>query len=150
MSRKYSKFDTSPLLALPLLRQGIVRPAEKSEKPLDEVAWMMRTYMGIFLFIVCCFVRPVSADLADIQPVEQYVLPADIMQVEFAHETWVYRLYEDGTVEKVVNSHVVASLTEKKTATKMENEKMSGVQALTSQVNPSPGPSGEKKPFSAT
>ena len=29
-------------------------------------------------------------------------LPADIMKAEFANEVWVYRLYDDGTINKIV------------------------------------------------
>ena len=73
----------------------------------------MKTYLGILLVLVGSFLWPASADLADIRPVVQCRLPADIMQVEFAHETWVYRLYEDGSVKKVVSARVVASRDEK-------------------------------------
>jgi len=68
----------------------------------------MRTYIGIGLLLGCLF-WPAPADLADIQPIVQYVLPADIMQVDFVHETWVYRLYEDGTVKKVVSKRSLAN-----------------------------------------
>ncbi len=46
---------------------------------------------------------PASADLSDLHPMVEWSLPADIMQVQFSDETWVYRLYEDGTVKKIIN-----------------------------------------------
>ena len=52
--------------------------------------------------VLCCILWPTAADLGDFQPIVRYSLPADIMQVEFADETWTYRLYEDGTVKKLV------------------------------------------------
>jgi hypothetical protein len=53
--------------------------------------------------IFCLIVWPASADLGDSEPIVSYALPADIMRVEFADETWVYRLYEDGRVKKVIS-----------------------------------------------
>jgi len=53
--------------------------------------------------VFCLILWPASADLSDSEPIVSYVLPADIMRVEFADETWVYRLYEDGRVEKIIN-----------------------------------------------
>ncbi len=53
--------------------------------------------------IFCLTLWPVSADLSDSEPIVSYVLPADIMRVEFADETWVYRLYEDGRVKKIIS-----------------------------------------------
>ena len=53
--------------------------------------------------ILCCILWPTSADVGDFQPIVEYSLPADIMRVEFADETWIYRLYEDGTVKKVTS-----------------------------------------------
>lgn len=52
---------------------------------------------------------PASADLSDSEPIVSYVLPADIMRVEFADETWVYRLYEDGRVKKIISKDRYAS-----------------------------------------
>ncbi len=48
---------------------------------------------------------PAAADPGEFQPAVSYSysLPADIMQVEFADEVWTYRLYEDGTVKKLVD-----------------------------------------------
>lgn len=68
----------------------------------------MRQYALIAL-LLCSMLWPVSADLSDFQPIVKYTLPADIMQVAFADETWVYRLYEDGTVKKVVNKRIYAT-----------------------------------------
>ena len=53
--------------------------------------------------IFCLIVWPASADLSDSEPIVSYALPADIMRVEFADETWVYRLYEDGRVKKIIS-----------------------------------------------
>jgi hypothetical protein len=53
--------------------------------------------------ILCLIFWPASADLSDFEPIVSYVLPADIMLVEFVDETWVYRLYEDGTVKKIIS-----------------------------------------------
>lgn len=53
--------------------------------------------------ILCLILWPASADLSDSEPIVSYALPADIMRVEFADETWVYRLYEDGRVEKIIS-----------------------------------------------
>jgi hypothetical protein len=53
--------------------------------------------------IFCLIVWPASAGLSDSEPIVSYVLPADIMRVEFADETWVYRLYEDGRVKKIIS-----------------------------------------------
>ena len=53
--------------------------------------------------IFCLIVWPASADLSDSEPIVSYALPADIMRVEFADETWVYRLYEDGRIKKVIS-----------------------------------------------
>ena len=53
--------------------------------------------------ILCLILWPASADLSDSEAIVSYVLPADIMRVEFADETWVYRLYEDGRVEKIIS-----------------------------------------------
>ena len=54
-------------------------------------------------FIFCLIMWPASADLGDSEPIVSYPLPADIMRVEFADEIWVYRLYEDGRVKKVIS-----------------------------------------------
>ncbi|NVM20363.1 MAG: hypothetical protein HWN68_01100 [Desulfobacterales bacterium] len=62
----------------------------------------MRHYLK-FVIIMCCLMWPTAADLCDFQPVADYGLPADIMRAEFADETWIYRLYEDGTVKKVTS-----------------------------------------------
>ena len=53
--------------------------------------------------IFCLIVWPASADLSDSEAIVSYALPADIMRVEFADETWVYRLYEDGRIKKVIS-----------------------------------------------
>lgn len=55
------------------------------------------------VFLLCCIAWPASADLSDLHAMVECSLPADIMQVQFSEETWVYRLYEDGTVKKIVN-----------------------------------------------
>ncbi len=57
---------------------------------------------------LCCMLWPTSADPGEFQPIVRYSLPADIMQVEFADETWVYRLLDDGTVKKIVNKRGLA------------------------------------------
>jgi len=36
------------------------------------------------------------------------------MRVEFAKEIWIYRLYDDGTVKKVVNKKIYVSGNEEK------------------------------------
>jgi len=59
--------------------------------------------------IFCLILWPASADLSDSEPIVSYVLPADIMRVEFADETWVYRLYEDGRVKKIISEDRHAS-----------------------------------------
>jgi hypothetical protein len=59
---------------------------------------------------------PASVDLSDFQPIVRYTLPADIMQVAFADETWIYRLYEDGTVKKVINKTICATRKKKEPA----------------------------------
>ena len=53
--------------------------------------------------IFSLIIWPTAADLSDSEPIVSYALPADIMRVEFADETWVYRLYEDGRVQKVIS-----------------------------------------------
>jgi hypothetical protein len=50
---------------------------------------------------------PATADLCDFKTNFQYSLPADIMRVDFSHETWVYRLFEDGSIKKLVQKRVV-------------------------------------------
>jgi len=75
----------------------------------------MRYYVIIALFL-CSMLWPASADLSDFQPIIKYTLPADIMQVAFADETWIYRLYEDGTVKKVVNKRIYVTHKEEKPA----------------------------------
>ena len=65
----------------------------------------MRYYVIIALFL-CSMFWPASADLSDFQPILKYTLPADIMQVAFADETWIYRLYEEVTVKKVVKKRI--------------------------------------------
>jgi hypothetical protein len=52
--------------------------------------------------LLSCLLWPATADLSDFRPTFQYTLPADIMRVDFADETWVYRLFEDGSIEKFV------------------------------------------------
>jgi len=76
--------------------------------------------------ILCLILWPASADLSDVEPIVNYVLPADIMRVEFADETWVYRLYEDGRVKKIISKekyHLteVASLEGRSVLIQMEN-----------------------------
>ena len=65
----------------------------------------MRPYLIIAL-LLCSMLWPASADLSDFQPIVKYTLPADIMQVAFADETWIYQLHEDGAVRKVVNKRI--------------------------------------------
>ena len=67
----------------------------------------MKSFFAVIL-LMGCMLWPARADLSDCEPIVQYSLPADIMQVEFANETWIYRLYEDGTVKKVVNKSIYA------------------------------------------
>lgn len=67
----------------------------------------MKSLIKIVL-LLCCICWPASANLSDFQPIIQYSLPADIMRVNFASETWVYRLFEDGTVKKLVNKRIVS------------------------------------------
>lgn len=66
----------------------------------------MKSLIKIVL-LLCCICWPASANLSDYQPIIQYSLPADIMRVDFGSETWVYRLFEDGTVKKLVNKRIV-------------------------------------------
>ncbi|MBW2108962.1 MAG: hypothetical protein JRI36_09895 [Deltaproteobacteria bacterium] len=66
----------------------------------------MKPFAKIVL-LVCLIFWPATASLSDFQPVVRYSLPADIMQVDFGSETWVYRLYEDGTVKKLVTKKKV-------------------------------------------
>lgn len=66
----------------------------------------MKPFAKIVL-LVCLIFWPATASLSDFHPVVQYSLPADIMQVDFGSETWVYRLYEDGTVKKLVTKKKV-------------------------------------------
>jgi hypothetical protein len=66
----------------------------------------MRSTIIIALLLSCIF-WPAAADLSDLKTEFQYTLPADIMRVDFAHETWVYRLFEDGTVKKFVEKRKV-------------------------------------------
>ena len=80
----------------------------------------MKSFIGVVL-ILCCFMWPASADLSDYKPIMEYNLPADIMQVEFAQETWVYRLYEDGTVKKIVNKRIVAAQNDQEPTEKTSN-----------------------------
>ena len=84
----------------------IARAVRSEEIAVDIKGVTMRSWIIIAL-LLGCMLWPASADLSDFQPIVQYTLPADIMQVDFAHETWVYRLYEDGTVKKVVNKRMV-------------------------------------------
>jgi len=86
----------------------------------------MRSCFGIALFL-CCILLPASADLSDFQPIVEYSLPADIMLVKFADETWVYRLYEDGTVRKMVNKkRYVAACNEEEPKNRKSNEQLTG------------------------
>ena len=77
----------------------------------------MKTILSFVLFRIVIFALVVSVGLSlwtkPIQDVdvperyselESYTLPADIMQVEFANEVWVYRLYRDQTCKKIVMS----------------------------------------------
>ena len=68
----------------------------------------MRFYFKLVI-IMFCIMWPTSAALSDFQPIASYSLPADIMRVEFADETWIYRLYEDGTVKKVTSRATCAA-----------------------------------------
>ena len=52
---------------------------------------------------------PATSGLSDYKSIATYTLPADIMQVELATETWIYRLYEDGTVKKIVSERIYAA-----------------------------------------
>lgn len=63
----------------------------------------------LFLFILW----PATSGLSDYKPIATYTLPADIMRVELATETWIYRLYEDGTVKKIVSERIYAAGEEK-------------------------------------
>jgi hypothetical protein len=56
--------------------------------------------MAVLLFVSLLW--PTSAHLSSFKPIFRYALPADIMQVTFADEIWIYRSYEDGTIKKVV------------------------------------------------
>lgn len=80
----------------------------------------MRYYVIIALFL-CSMLWPASADLSDFQPIIKYTLPADIMQVAFANETWIYRLYEDGTVKKVVNKRIYVTHKEEEPAKRISS-----------------------------
>ena len=61
----------------------------------------MKSLIKIAL-LLCCMLWPAAADLSDFNQEYQYSLPADIMRVDFAQESWIYRLFEDGTVKKFV------------------------------------------------
>ena len=67
----------------------------------------MKPFVKIVL-LLGCLLWPATADLSDFCPIVRhaYVLPADIMRVDFAHETWTYRLFEDGTVKKLVSKRI--------------------------------------------
>ena len=80
----------------------------------------MRYYVIITMFL-CSMLWPASADLSDFQPIIKYTLPADIMQVAFADETWIYRLYEDGTVKKVVNKRIYVTQKEEEPVKRISN-----------------------------
>ena len=80
----------------------------------------MRPYVIIAL-LLCSMLWPASADLSDFQPIVKYTLPADIMQVAFADETWIYRLYEDGTVKKVVNKTIYVTHKEEESAKRISS-----------------------------
>ena len=75
----------------------------------------------IIALLLCSMLWPASADLSDFQPIVKYTLPADIMQVAFADETWIYRLYEDGTVKKVVNKTIYATHKEEEPAKRISS-----------------------------
>ena len=68
----------------------------------------MRLFIKIALLFYFIF-WPALTGLSDYRPIVSYDLPADIMSVEFAKEIWVYRLYDDGTVKKVVNKRIYVS-----------------------------------------
>ena len=80
----------------------------------------MRYYVIIALFLFS-MLWPASADLSYFQPIIKYTLPADIMQVAFADETWIYRLYEDGTVKKVVNKRIYVTQKEEEPAKRISS-----------------------------
>ncbi|OEU45831.1 MAG: hypothetical protein BBJ60_00300 [Desulfobacterales bacterium S7086C20] len=73
----------------------------------------MKLFAKIAL-LFCCIFWPASTGLSDFRPIVSYDLPADIMRVEFAKEIWIYRLYDDGTVKKVVNKRIYVSGNEEK------------------------------------
>ena len=86
----------------------------------------MRLCLKIVL-LLCCMAWPASADLRDFYPIVECRLPADIMQVQFADETWVYRLYEDGTVKKMVNKKkYVATCNYEEAVKGISNEQLAG------------------------
>jgi hypothetical protein len=62
----------------------------------------MKSFIKI-VFLLVCLLWPAAADLSHFSRSTQYSLPADIMRVDFAHETWTYRLFEDGTVKKLIS-----------------------------------------------
>jgi archaeosine-15-forming tRNA-guanine transglycosylase len=64
---------------------------------------------------------PASADLSDLHPIVKYTFPADIMQVAFADEIWIYQLHEDGEVRKVVNKRIDARHKEEEPAKRISS-----------------------------
>lgn len=71
---------------------------------------MKRFHKAIFavLFLLGAL-WPGTSGMSDYKPIVSYTLPADIMRVELATETWIYRLYEDGTVKKIVTDRIYAA-----------------------------------------
>lgn len=59
------------------------------------------------VLLLGCMLWPAAADLSDYKPKFEYALPADIMRVDFAHESWTYRLFEDGSIKKLVHKKTV-------------------------------------------
>jgi hypothetical protein len=98
---KYQPFGTgvAPLCDMTLLGEHMVNTFGKKGRP-------MKSLITIAL-LLGCMLWPATADLCDFRPEFQYALPADIMRVDFAHESWTYRLFEDGTVKKFVEKRPV-------------------------------------------
>ena len=67
---------------------------------------IVRHITRIILLLLFCTLWPAATGLSDYKPIVTYTLPADIMRVELATETWTYRLFEDGTVKKIVSERV--------------------------------------------
>ena len=62
--------------------------------------------LTIIILFFFCILLPATSGPSDYKPIVSYTLPADIMRVELGTETWVYRLYEDGTVRKIVSERI--------------------------------------------